>query len=133
VEVSTNGEFDVSVRVRNAGSRAGEEVVQLYVRDLVAQLARPVKQLAGFLRVPLEPGAAVRVRFRVHADRLAYPNLDFERVVEPGEIQVLVGNSVVDLPCEGRVRLTGPVRVVGHGRRLVTPVDVMPTAETRGG
>jgi beta-glucosidase len=125
-DVPTDGEFTVSVRVRNTGPRAGTEVVQLYLHDVVAQVTRPVRQLAGFTRVPLEPGAAVRVEFRVHADRTAFTGRDLTRVVEPGDLEVLVGTSAADLPCRGMVRLTGPLRVVGHDRRLVTPVEFGP-------
>ena len=60
-EVPTDGEFTVSVRVRNTGGRAGEEVVQLYLHDVLAQVTRPVKQLAGFARVRLAPGASADV------------------------------------------------------------------------
>jgi beta-glucosidase len=127
-EVPTDGAFTVSVRVRNTGPSAGDEVVQLYLRDLLAQVARPVQQLAGFSRVGLAPGEGAEVRFRVHADRTAYPNQHLERVVEPGEIEVMVGTSAADLPCRGRVRLTGAPRVVGHDRRLVTPVELGPAA-----
>jgi beta-glucosidase len=125
-EVPTEGEFTVSVRVRNTGARAGDEVVQLYLHDIVAQVARPVKQLSGFARVHLEPGEARDVRFTVHADRTAYTGPDLLRIVEPGDIEVLVGTSAADLPCRATVRMTGPVRVVGHDRHLVTPVDVSP-------
>ena len=83
-EVPTDGAFTVSVRVRNTGPREGDEVVQLYLHDVVAQVARPVKQLAGFARVGLAPGEGVDVRFLVHADRTAYPNRELQRVVEPG-------------------------------------------------
>jgi beta-glucosidase len=127
-EVPTDGAFTVSVRVRNTGPREGDEVVQLYLHDVVAQVARPVKQLAGFARVGLAPGEAVDVSFRVHADRTAYPNRQFERIVEPGDIEVMVGTSAADLPCRGRVRLTGPLRVVGHDRQLITPVELSPDA-----
>jgi beta-glucosidase-like glycosyl hydrolase len=125
-EVPTDGAFTVSVRVRNTGRREGDEVVQLYLHDVLAQVARPVKQLAGFARVGLAPGEAVDVRFRVHADRTAYPNRELERVVEPGDVEVMVGTSSADLPCRGRVRLTGPLRVVGHDRQLITPVELGP-------
>jgi beta-xylosidase len=127
-EVPTDGAFTVSARVRNTGPRDGDEVVQLYLHDVVAQVARPVKQLAGFARVGLAPGEAVDVTFRVHADRTAYPNRELERVVEPGDIEVMVGTSAADLPCRGRVRLTGPLRVVGHDRQLITPVELSPAA-----
>jgi hypothetical protein len=127
-EVPTDGAFTVSVRVRNSGPREGDEVVQLYLHDVVAQVARPVKQLAGFARVGLAPGEGVDVRFRVDADRTAYPNRALEWIVEPGDIEVMVGTSAADLPCRGRVRLTGSQRVVGHDRQLVTPVELSPVA-----
>jgi hypothetical protein len=127
-EVPTDGAFTVSVRVRNTGPREGDEVVQLYLRDVLAQVARPVRQLAGFARVRLAPGEGVGVTFRVHADRTAYTNRQLERIVEPGDIEVLVGTSSADLPCRGQVRLTGAERVVGHDRQLVTPVELSPGA-----
>jgi beta-glucosidase-like glycosyl hydrolase len=123
-EVPTDGEFTVSARVRNTGSRSGDEVVQLYLHDVVGQVTRPVKQLVGFARVGLEPGAEADVRFRVHADRTAFTGRDLRRVVEPGELEVFVGTSAADLPLRGAVSLTGPLRVVGHDRRLVTDVEV---------
>jgi len=128
-DVSTDGEFTVAVRVRNTGSRAGDEVVQLYLHDVVGQVTRPVKQLVGFARIALQPGAASDVLFRVHADRTAFTGRDLERIVEPGEVEVFVGSSAADLPCRGSVQLTGPVRVVGNDRRLVTPVEVSPASD----
>jgi len=129
-EIGTDGEFGATVRVRNTGERAGDEVVQLYLRGVLARVVRPVRQLAGFARVRLEPGEARDVRFRVHADRTAFPDLDMALVVAPGELDVQVGTSAADLPCRGTVRITGPRRVVGHDRRLDTPVDLGPAAGT---
>ena len=123
-EIPTDGELAVSVRVRNTGARPGREVVQLYLRDVVAQVTRPVRQLTGFATVALEPGTSTRVRFNVHADRSAFTGRDLRRIVEPGEVEVLVGTSSTDLPCRVIVRLTGATRVVGHDRRLTTPVDL---------
>jgi beta-glucosidase len=123
-EVPTDGDFTVSVRVRNTGSRAGDEVVQLYLHDVVAEVTQPVRRLVGFARVPVEPGEPVRVTFRVHADRTAYTGRDLARKVEPGELEVLVGTSVSDLPCRATVRLTGPIRVVGADRTLTTPITI---------
>jgi beta-glucosidase len=122
--IPTDGEVTVSVRVRNTGARMGEEVVQLYLRDVQASVVRPVRQLVGFTRVPLEPGAEAEVRFRLHADRTAFTSRSLERIVEPGDVEVLVGTSAADLPARGTVRLTGPVRVVGPDRRLDTPVEL---------
>ena len=123
-EIPTDGEFTATVRVRNTGARAGDEVVQLYLHDVVASVARPVKQLTGFARVHLAPDQAAEVSFAVHADRTAYTDRELRRIVEPGDIEVLVGTSAMHLPHRTQVRLTGPVRVVGHGRRLVTPVTI---------
>lgn len=125
-QLPTDGEITVRVRVRNTGARAGNEVVQLYLHDPVAQVARPSRFLTGFARVHLEPGAAADVAFELQADRAAYTDPRMRRIVEPGELEVLVGTSVADVPCRRTVQLTGPVREVGHDRRLTTPVDVTP-------
>ncbi|MDX2969509.1 glycoside hydrolase family 3 N-terminal domain-containing protein [Kribbella solani] len=123
-EIASDGEFTATVRVRNTGDRAGDEVVQLYVRDLVARVARPLKLLTGFARVSLAPGQAADVTFRVHADRTAYTGPELRRIVEPGELDVMVGTSSLDLPCRATVRIIGDVRVVGHDRVLTTPVTI---------
>jgi beta-glucosidase len=132
-EVPTDGEFTVAVRLRNTGARAGTEVVQLYLHDVLAPVTRPVRQLTGFGRVHLEAGASAQVEFRVHADRTAFTDRELRRIVEPGDVEVLVGTSAADLPCRGTVRLTGPVRVVGHDRRLVTPADHSTAPGAAGG
>ena len=92
-ELATDGAAEISCTVRNTGDRAGAEVVQLYLSDPVAQVVRPVRWLAGFARIDLEPGQARRVTFRLHADRTAFCGLDRERIVEPGGIQVAIGGG----------------------------------------
>jgi beta-glucosidase-like glycosyl hydrolase len=123
-EVPTDGEFSVSVQVRNTGTREGEEVVQLYLRDVVAQVVRPVRQLVGFSRVRVGPGHGSRVEFRVHADRTSFVGRELTRIVEPGDVEVMVGTSSADLPCRGTVRLIGPLRTLGSGSRMWTPVEI---------
>ena len=123
-QVPTDGVLDVSVTVRNTGERAGDEVVQLYLHDVLAQVTRPVRELTGFARVHLEPGQAVRVTFEVHADRTSFTGRRGERVVEPGEVEVMVGPSSTDTPCTGSFTLTGPLRTVGFDRVSTTPVRV---------
>jgi Fibronectin type III-like domain/Glycosyl hydrolase family 3 C-terminal domain len=131
-QIATDGEVTVSARVTNTGRRAGAEVVQLYLRDVVAQVTRPVLQLVGFTRVWLEPLESRRVSFTVHADRTAYTGRDLRRIVEPGDLHVMVGSSAGDLPCRAVLRVTGETRVVGSDRVLDTPVLVGP-AEHRAG
>ncbi|MEO7753480.1 MAG: glycoside hydrolase family 3 N-terminal domain-containing protein [Terracoccus sp.] len=125
-EIGTDGEVRISVRVTNTGERAGDEVVQLYLHDPVARVTRPVLQLAGFARVPLQPLESRTVTFALHADRAAYTGRDLQRVVEAGDLHLLVGSSAADLPCRAVLRLVGPDRVVGADRVLVTPVELSP-------
>jgi hypothetical protein len=123
-EIPTDGTVRISATVGNAGPRDGEEVVQLYLSDPVAQVVRPLRWLAGFARVPLAAGAAKRVTFTVHADRTSFTGSAGSRIVEPGAITVAVGGSSADLPLAGSFTLTGPVRSVGTERVLDTPVSV---------
>jgi beta-xylosidase len=121
-EIATDGTAAISCTVRNTGDRAGAEVVQLYLSDPVAQVVRPVRWLAGFARVPLDPGQARRVTFRLHADRTAFSGRTGTRVVEPGEIRVAIGGASDQLPLQGSFTLRGPERAVGAGRVLDTQV-----------
>jgi hypothetical protein len=100
--------------------------VQLYVADPVAQVTRPVIQLVGFGRVTLEPAEQARVTFRLHADRTSFTGADLRRVVEPGEIRVMMGSSSVDIRARGEFRLSGEARPVGHDRVFTTPCIVEP-------
>jgi len=123
-EIATDGTVVISCTVRNTGDRAGTEVVQLYLSDPVAQVVRPLRWLAGFARVPLDPGQARRVTFRLHADRTAFSGRTGTRVVEAGEIGVAVGGASDQLPLQGAFTLTGPDRIAGADRVLDTPVVV---------
>ncbi|WP_285487180.1 beta-glucosidase [Amycolatopsis taiwanensis] len=127
-EIPTDGEVAVSVQVANAGDRAGEEIVQLYLHDVCAQVTRPVRQLAGFVRVALAPGERARVTFALHADRTSFIGLNLRRIVEPGTVEVFVGPSSADLPCSASFDLTGPVRELTRDRVLTTPATVAPIA-----
>jgi len=119
-----DGTAEISCTVRNTGTRAGTEVVQLYLSDPVAQVVRPVRWLAGFARVPLEPGQVRRVTFRLHADRTAFCGRDGIRVVEPGEIRVAVGGASDCLVLHGSFSLCGAGRPAGADRVLDTPVVI---------
>jgi beta-glucosidase len=83
----------VSVELANTGAVAAEEVAQLYVRDLVGNVTRPVRELKGFRRVRLAPGETVTVSFRLGSDDLAFFGRDNTRIVEPGDFHVWVGGS----------------------------------------
>jgi beta-glucosidase len=90
------GTVSVTVEVTNTGARAGDEVVQLYLRDVVSSVTRPVKELRGFERVTLAPGEKRLVKFVLGPAALALVGRDMKRVVEPGRFEVTVGASSAD-------------------------------------
>jgi beta-glucosidase len=91
--IAPGGNLKVSVDVTNTGSRAGDEVAQMYVHQRVASRTRPVKQLRGFKRVSLEPGQKVTVEFPISPADLSLIDVNMNRVVEPGTFDVMVGPS----------------------------------------
>jgi len=124
--VAPDGEVVVSCTVANEGPRAGDEVVQLYLRDPVARRVRPRHELAGFARVSLAPGEARRVRFRVDPGRTGYHDAKLRFTVEPGEVQVAVGASCEDLRLHGAFRIEGPERAMNPGDLRPTAVEIAP-------
>jgi beta-glucosidase len=86
----------VSVEIANTGPRVGQEVVQMYIRDLVSSVTRPVKELKGFIRVALKPGESRTVTLPIHPEHLAFTNIDKQYVVEPGDFEIMVGTSSRD-------------------------------------
>src|SRR6267142_2241581 len=95
--IRPNGNLMVSVDVENVGGRVGDEVVQLYIRDVAANLTRPVKELKGFQRVTLRPGEKQRIEFTLGPEHLGFYNREMKFVVEPGEFRVMVGSSSEDV------------------------------------
>jgi beta-glucosidase len=120
---TTGDEACVEADVRNTGTRAGDEVVQLYVRDEEASVARPVLELLGFHRVRLEPGERRTVRFRLSTEQLCYTGADHRRVVEPGRVRVMVGHSSADLPQSLGLTLEGPTVEIRDRRSYLTLTD----------
>jgi beta-glucosidase len=94
----------VRCRVRNVGARAGDEVVQLYVRDELASVARPVMELKGFRRVRLAPGQEAEVVFTLGADELRMLDREMRWVVEPGEFAIMIGSSSREIRLRGTMR-----------------------------
>jgi beta-glucosidase len=102
--VAKDGDLTVSVKVENSGDRAGEEVVQLYVRHPKSTVPRPLKELRGFRRIALGPGEAEVVEFRLEPRSLAYWDVArhaFE--VETGPVEIGIGGSSADLPLKSTV------------------------------
>ena len=87
---------------------------------------RPVAWLIGYQRVALEPGEAARVTFTVHADLASFTGLAGQRIVEPGDVELRFGRGVGDIAATVPLRLTGAVREVGPGRRLLSEARIDP-------
>jgi beta-glucosidase len=94
--IRPDGRLVASVEVENVGARAGDEVVQLYIRDVASSVTRPVRELKGFERVTLRPGEKRRVSFRLGPEELGFYNREMRFVVEPGEFKVFAGTSSQD-------------------------------------
>jgi beta-glucosidase len=89
------GQTKVSVTVANTGKRAGDEIVQLYIHDLVSSVTRPVMELKAFKRISLAPGESKTVEFMITPDKLSFFDLNMNRTVEPGWFDIMVGTSSV--------------------------------------
>jgi beta-glucosidase len=94
--ISRDGETRVLVDVTNAGKRQGTEVVQMYIRDVVSSVTRPLKELKGFQKVSLQPGETKTVALDITPESLAFYDIAMKYVVEPGEFEIMVGNSSRD-------------------------------------
>jgi len=94
--IAADGTVDVSVNVTNTGKVAGEEIVQMYLRDRFSQVTRPVKELKDFTRVSLAPGETKTVTFTITPDKLMFLDKKMKPIVEAGEFIVMVGSSSAD-------------------------------------
>jgi beta-glucosidase len=95
--IGPEGTTHVSVDVTNTGSVRGDEVVQLYIRDEISSVTRPVKELRGFRRISLDPGQTKTVEFPLGFEELSFLNREMRRVVEPGTFKIMAGGNSADL------------------------------------
>src|SRR5207248_1127162 len=96
-EIGPQGQAKVAVNITNTGRFAGDEVAQLYIRDEVSSVTRPIKELRGLRRVTLNPGETKTVEFTLGPEELSFLNREMQRVVEPGTFKIMVGGNSVDL------------------------------------
>jgi beta-glucosidase len=119
-EIAADGAVEVSVVVRNTASVAADEVIQLYVRDPVAAVSRPVQELRGFRRVAFAPGEAKRIRFTLTPAQVAFWEADGWRI-QPGAIQVMIGASSADIRARGEFAITTEGRSAIPAAAIPTP------------
>jgi beta-glucosidase len=127
-DVGWDGEIEVDVVVTNTGTRRGDEVVQLYVRDPQAAVTRPVLELKSFVRVELEPRESASIAFRVPVAQLGYHDRRLVYLVEAGAIDVFVGRSSDDLVQAGSVSVVAGEQAdqpqkIFHGSVSVAPTE----------
>jgi beta-glucosidase len=122
----TDGNYELSVTLRNEATVPTAEVVQVYLHDPVAEVARPVQQLIAAARVELAPGQTRTVTVALHADLTSYTGRAGHRLVEPGDVELRIGASSTDIRATQRLTLTGPRREVGFDRVLQPSITVIP-------
>lgn len=120
------GEIELNFELANVGDAPGVEVPQLYVRDRLASVVRPVRELKAFRRVELAAGAVVRVSLRVPVDMLGFTGMAGLRIVEPGLFDLAVGASSGDLRLRTEVELTGSTRTLPRHWRMESQSAVSP-------
>lgn len=123
-QVHCSEHLEISLAVQNVGQVSGEEVVQLYIHDVLASIPRPVKELKGYKRLTLEPGEVKRVTFHLPVDQLAFYNLDMKLVLEPGQIEVMVGSSSQDTRLHGTFEIIGDPVMEVKERVFACPVSL---------
>lgn len=115
-EVEPDGQLQVSFTVENTGGREGTEIVQLYLSDCYASLARPVKELAGFGRVSLKPGEKKRVRFTFSPSQLAFLDAEMRWKIEKGTVTLEIGASSADVRLSSSFAVSRDRWIAGHDR-----------------
>jgi beta-glucosidase len=100
-EINSEGDVDITLQVKNAGKIKGDEVVQLYLNDVISSTSRPVKELKGYEKISLEPGEMKSVKLKLHHEELSLLDKDMNLVVEPGIFEVMLGSSSNDIRLRG--------------------------------
>lgn len=123
-EIGAEETVKISFSVENTGGCAGDEVVQLYLSDRYASMTRPVKELAGFKRITLNPGVKKRVTFEVHASQTAFLDRDMRWKIEKGVIDVEIGSSSEDILLSGKYTVKNDAWIEGRERAFYADVSV---------
>jgi len=105
-EINAGGEVEIILEVKNTGDCKGEEVVQLYIRDVISSVTTPARELRGFEKIVLEPGEKQTVAFKLIPEDLSLLDRDMHEIVEPGTFQVMIGSSSRDIRLRGEFEIT---------------------------
>lgn len=105
-KVNSNGSIEVSLNISNMGKMAGEEVVQLYLRDKVGSVVRPIIELKDFQKIKLNPGETKMLKFIINKEKLSFYNNELQWVAQPGDFEVMIGSSSADIRLRSDFELT---------------------------
>lgn len=106
-EIPVGGSLEASVKITNIGDREGDEVVQLYIRDVAASVTRPVQELKAYKRITLKPGESKVLEFTIKSAQMGFYDINMDYVLEPGTIEVMVGAASNDIRFRDNIILTG--------------------------
>lgn len=115
---------DITCKITNISNIKGDEVVQLYCRDLYASIPRPIKELKGFSRVLLEPRQTKNITFKLPVNMMAFYDIDFNLIIEPGTIEVMIGTSSDDIRLHSSFEINGSNKSIIQDRKFVCPVEI---------
>lgn len=118
-------EIQISMKITNSGKRDGDEVVQLYIRDPIASLTRPVKELKGFQRVSLKAKESAQIQFTLSVNQLGFYDQQMNYIVEPGKIELMLGSSSADIRLNGEFTISGKTTDVGKNKVYLTPTQIL--------
>ena len=122
-KVDLAGNITISFKIKNIGNYEGDEVVQLYIHDVIASLTRPVKELKGFKRITLKVGEQKIITFKLSIDQLAFYDRDIKLIVEPGIFEVMIGSSSRDIRLKDAFEVTGEKKKVVFYKTFFTGVS----------
>ena len=123
-EAAVDDVVEIAFEIQNTSQISGEEVVQLYCRDVYASNPRPVKELKGFQRIPLQPGEMKNVVFYLPVNMMAFYDNNFDLVIEPGEITIMIGTSSEEIRLNGSFTISGDYKTKIQDRIIDCPVIV---------
>jgi len=124
VQATAGESVDISLKVRNVGKVAGDEVIQLYICDEFASTPRPVKELKGYQRLGLNPGETRKITFHLPVNQLAFYDVDLNLIIEAGKINVMIGSSSEDIRLCSEFEITGEKKMTVKERLFVCPVSI---------
>lgn len=123
--IQADGVLKGRLHVRNAGNKAGTEIVQFYVHDVAASMVRPVKELVGFAKVNLQPGEEKTVCLSLPMSQLAFLDADMRWKVEHGKVELMVGASSEDIRGKAEFMIVGDAYLDGKNRSFVADTKIM--------